>query len=267
MVVAARIARLAASLCIMLSSISTSSFAQTAGQGGKVSPPSGRIGVPRSGRVVTPRAGRFTQRPSGRLVSPRRTIVTPRVQSQGNRRIQRVIRPRAITPLAPKARTPAFRSAGRTIRKPPANLALLNSGLRSNPGRIKPVHIQHDPNHKAGKSGWMHRHRPFFFKHAGHRWHRYYYSFLAGGLWYWYWYDVIADSDPAVILYDDAVLPDCDPEIDECIEPETLADPAIPEAGSAEEAMSRCAAAFRSFNAETGTYVTYRGEVRRCPYL
>ena len=193
--------------------------------------------------------------------------MTPGVPRQANHRAQRLVTPRAVTPVTPKARTPIFRSAGRTIRKPPVNLALVNSGLRSNPGRIKPAHIQHDPKRKAGKSGWMHRHRPFFFKHAGHRWHRHYYSFLAGGLWYWYWYDVVADTDPAVLVYDDAALPDCDPEVDECVEPEAVADPAIPEAGAAEEAMRRCAATFRSFDAETGTYVTYRGEVRRCPYL
>jgi hypothetical protein len=29
----------------------------------------------------------------------------------------------------------------------------------------------------------------------------------------------------------------------------------------------RCAAAFRSFNPRTGTYVTYGGDVRVCPYL
>jgi hypothetical protein len=173
--------------------------------------------------------------------------------------MQRVITPRSITPLAPKARTPTARSTRQSVRQPPANLALVNSGLRSNPGRAKPAHIQHHPNHKAGKSGWMHQHRPFFFKHAGHRWHRYYYSFLAGGLWYWYWYDVSADTDPTATLYDDGALPDCDPEIDECIEPE--------EGAAAGDAMSRCAKAFRSFDPATGTYVTYGGEVRRCPYL
>ena len=88
-----------------------------------------------------------------------------------------------------------------------------------------------------------------------------------GGLWYWYWYDVTADTDPAGLIYNNAALPDCDPEIDECIEPEASIAPVILEGRATEEAMSRCAAEFRSFNAKTGTYVTYRGEVRICPYL
>ncbi len=31
--------------------------------------------------------------------------------------------------------------------------------------------------------------------------------------------------------------------------------------------MQRCADTFRSFNPNTGTYVTYQGEIRICPYL
>jgi len=31
--------------------------------------------------------------------------------------------------------------------------------------------------------------------------------------------------------------------------------------------MQRCADTFRSFNPNTGTYVTYQGETRLCPYL
>lgn len=31
--------------------------------------------------------------------------------------------------------------------------------------------------------------------------------------------------------------------------------------------MQRCADTFRSFNPDTGTYVTYQGETRVCPYL
>lgn len=33
------------------------------------------------------------------------------------------------------------------------------------------------------------------------------------------------------------------------------------------DGIAKCASRFRSFNANTGTYVTYEGEVRRCPYL
>ena len=150
------------------------------------------------------------------------------------------------------------------IRKAPANLALINKGTPQNPGRYKPAHVQHDPARKAGRAGWTHRHQAFFFKHGNHRWRRSYYSFLAGGLWYWYWYDVSADSDPAAIVY--SVLPECDPDSDECTETAIIA-PAILEGRASEEAMAQCAAEFRSFNARTGTYVRYGGEVRVCPYL
>jgi hypothetical protein len=111
----------------------------------------------------------------------------------------------------------------------------------------------------------MHRHQAFFFKHGNHRWRRHYYSFLAGGLWYWYWYDVSADSDPAAIVY--SVLPECDPDSDECTESDAIIAPAILEGRASEEAMAQCAAEFRSFDARTGTYVRYGGEVRVCPYL
>lgn len=33
------------------------------------------------------------------------------------------------------------------------------------------------------------------------------------------------------------------------------------------DAIARCASQFRSFNANTGTYITYEGEERLCPYL
>jgi hypothetical protein len=145
-------------------------------------------------------------------------------------------------------------------------MAMINRGLRRNPGGSKPAGIEHNPNHKADKAGWMHRHRPFFFKHGGHHWRRHYYTFLVGGLWYWYWYDVLADDDAAVVVYSDAVLPDCDPEVDACVEPEAIA-PAILEGRATQEAMADCAAEFGSFNARTGTYVTRKGEVRVCPYL
>jgi uncharacterized protein YoaH (UPF0181 family) len=34
-----------------------------------------------------------------------------------------------------------------------------------------------------------------------------------------------------------------------------------------QDAVSQCAATFRSFDADSGTYVTYAGETLRCPYL
>jgi hypothetical protein len=145
-------------------------------------------------------------------------------------------------------------------------LAIINKGLRRNPGGSKPANIEHNPKHKADKAGWMHRHRLFFFKHAGHHCRRHYYTFLVGGLWYWFWYDVVADDDPAVVVYSDAVLPDCDPDADECVESQIIA-PAIQEGRATEEAMADCAAEFRSFDARTGTYVTRQGEVHVCPSL
>lgn len=160
---------------------------------------------------------------------------------------------------------------GPALRKAPANTALINRGLRRSPGWNKPANVQHNARRRAGKSGWAHRHRPFYFKHGGKRWRRHYYSYLVGGLWYWYWYDVVvADTDPAVVIYSDAALPDCDLESDECSELETatvLIAPAILEGRATEEAMARCRNRFRSFDDETGTYVAYSGEIRVCPYL
>jgi hypothetical protein len=215
-------------------------------------PRSGRVTLPRSGRALAPGTNRFVAPPSRRITITRKRIVTPR---DGVARRQ--------TPVsAPRVTRPMIRKA------PAASPAAINSGLTRNPGQTKPARIQHDPERKAGKSGWAHRHRPFFFKHAGHRWRRHYYSFLIGGLWYWYWYDLSADADPDVIIGADAALPDCDLESDECIEPEAaLVAPAILEGGATQEDMARCSARFRSFNTETGTYVTYGGEVRICPYL
>ena len=37
--------------------------------------------------------------------------------------------------------------------------------------------------------------------------------------------------------------------------------------GGSEDGMARCSANFRSFDPSTGTYTTYGGETRRCPYL
>jgi len=39
------------------------------------------------------------------------------------------------------------------------------------------------------------------------------------------------------------------------------------DADASSDAMQRCAETFRSFDASTGTYVTYDGETRICPYL
>ena len=234
---------------------------------------------PASPRMVVPPRGRVGMPPAGRVVIPRPPTASPGMQApvtgrtdmiigrhQGTRRVKRAGTSPPIANIPGKSPARVPRLVRQAIRKAPANAALFSRGLRSNPGRNKPSNIRHDPKHKAGKSGWMHGHRPFFFKHAGHRWRRHYYSFFIGGLWYWYWYDVEADDDPTAVVYGDAALPDCDPDIDDCVEPELIA-PAILEGRATEDAMAHCTAEFRSFDARTGTYVARRGEVRVCPYL
>jgi hypothetical protein len=186
---------------------------------------------------------------------------------------QQKFTPKVAPKALPKglATTPRFKDSSRRFklqatRKPPASLDLVNRGVRFNPGWKKPPGIVHNPIRKAGKYGWMHRHRPFYFKHGKHRWRRHYYTVLVGGLWYWYWYDLIADTDPGAAVYDETVLPDCEPDSDECIDPALVA-PAILDGRATEEAMDQCEEEFASFNPETGTYVTNDGEVRICPYL
>jgi len=249
-----------------------------------VAPRSARTVTPRAGRVVTPRAVRRTTPRAARAVTQRKAIrratpgraVTQR-KATATRRTGGVVTQRktVVTPRAKRIVTPGIvkgapkivapRIARQPIRKAPANLALINKGTPRNPGRYKPAHVEHNPARKAGRAGWMHRHQAFFFKRGNHRWRRHYYSFLAGGVWYWYWYDVIADSDPAVVVY--SVLPECDLDSDECTEADAIIAPAILEGRASEEDMAQCAAEFRSFDARTGTYVRYGGEVRVCPYL
>lgn len=226
----------------------------------------------RSSPSITPRVGKSPSwtRLSKRAVTPRRQAARPGIT---RRTAPRVTKPRAADGTAVR-RTPAtrrLRATAPALRKAPASTALINRGVRRNPGWKKPASVPHDAKRKAGKSGWAHRHRPFYFKHAGKRWRRHYYSYLVGGLWYWYWYDIVADADPGVVIYSDAELPDCDLDSDECTEPDTAATvlvaPAILEGRATEEAMARCRDRFRSFDDETGTYVTYGGEVRVCPDL
>ncbi len=230
---------------------------------------SSRVVAPRTGRAAAPRTVVRRAIPrTGRAVTTRRTIVTPRTKRVVTRRAPKITTlPRTTKRVARKAPSVVPRTTRQTIRRAPTNLALVNRGLRQSPKRYKPASVTHDPKRKAGRSGWMHRHRPFFFKHNGHRWRRHYYSFLVSGLWYWYWYDVIADDDPAALVYSEVVLPDCNLESDECIEPGAIVAPAILEGRATEEDMARCAEAFVSFDPSTGTYLTYAGEVRVCPYL
>lgn len=66
-------------------------------------------------------------------------------------------------------------------------------------------------------------------------------------------YTVEEVDPPADVMEDDtAVIEDDD-------EPEVIV--------ADRDGISRCAATFRSFDPDTGTYVTYDGETVRCPYL
>jgi hypothetical protein len=246
----------AALLLNVWSPASQSLAAESSGVASAKVSPKAKKAAPRA-RRTPPRAVSRT----GKAVVSRRAIVTPRTK--------RVVTklPHTTKRLVRKTPSGVARLTRQTIRRAPTNLALANKGLRQKPGLSKPAGVVHDPKHRAGKSGWMHRHHPFFFKHDGHRWHRHYYTFLVGGLWYWYWYDVIADDDPAALVYTDVILPACYLDSDECVEPGEIIAPAILEDRATEEDMARCAAEFRSFDARTGTYVMYGGAVRVCPYL
>lgn len=153
------------------------------------------------------------------------------------------------------------------LRRAPTNTALINRGQRRNPGWSKPTNVQHNAKCKAGKSGFAHRHRPFYFKHGSKRWRRHYYSYLVGGLWYWY--DVVADTAPALPF---TAMQNCRNAtqrvtIASSLRQTSLVAPAILEGRATEEAMARCRSRVRSFDAEASTYVTYSGEIRICPYL
>jgi len=245
--------------------------------------PSIHRAAPSGPRVRIPQAMR-------RLPSPSRRIIAPRLRSPSARRVQPLIQrprirvapkvqqrlplkvPRIVTPkvktIAPHAAPRAVRP---TLRKLPANLSLVSRGLKRNPGSAKPAAIAHNPRHKAGKAGWRHGHKPFFFKRGGHHWRRHYYTLPIGGLWYWYWYDMIADNEPEVLVYVEDGLPECAEDEDECSEVAAQSDiliaPAILEGRATEEMMERCAERYRSFKRETGTFVAYSGEVKVCRYL
>lgn len=151
-----------------------------------------------------------------------------------------------------------------STRALPANVALINQGLRNKPPGSKPPHVVHNPSRKAGMSGWKHGYKPFHYKHKGKYWRRHYYPVFVGGLWYWYWYDSLYDGEPAV--YEEVVLPECDPDSDDCTEPQLIA-PAIVEGRATQEDLDRCAARYKSFKPETGTYLAAPGSTRVCPYL
>jgi hypothetical protein len=170
-----------------------------------------------------------------------------------------------VTPATPRVARPRLRPL-------PSGPIALNPGLRASPGFPKPPSVAHNASHRAGKAGWQHSHKPFYFKRGGHRWKRIYYSLPLAGLWYWYWYDLVADDEPAVLVYSDLALPECDEDQDECtiveesVEGELIA-PAILEGRATEEMMDRCADRYQTFDRRTGTFIAYSGERRVCPYL
>ena len=188
-------------------------------------PRTNRAVTPHDNRTVTPRA-HVTATPHNRIVSTK-PKTTPLVLAKPKTKPLVLNKPNT-TPLvlhkkgaATATRVAKQRVPLRHLRAVPTNLAVLNKGFRQNPGHNKPAAVAFNPAHKAAQSGWRHSYKPFFFRHGGHRWHRVYYTFLFGGLWYWYWYDDAADSDPQALVYSLDVLPDCDPDADECAEIET----------------------------------------------
>lgn len=202
-----------------------------------------RLYSPKVNRVVVPRANRIVKTP---------VVKTPIVKAPVVRTPTRIVKP--------------------TLRPLPSNQLALNPGLRTNPGKLKPAHIVHNENHKAGKIGWQHHHRPFHFRRDGQRWKRLYYALPVAGLWYWYWYDVVAEDDPAALAYGLGDLPECYESEDDCAgvgaptEGELVA-PAIIEGRATEDLMRQCAERYRSFDARTGTFVAYGGDRQICPYL
>jgi hypothetical protein len=86
------------------------------------------------------------------------------------------------------------------------------ANMHAPPARVafaRPPNIRHNPEHRLGAVGGLHKHAPFMFAREGHRFYRRYY--IEGGAWYWY-DEPAADDDPAVA----DGLPTCDPNADEC---------------------------------------------------
>lgn len=83
----------------------------------------------------------------------------------------------------------------------------------------------------------------------GYGYYRPYYNSYAYGYRPYYW-GYYRPAPPRVVYYET---------------PAYVVRPAAPVYH--DDAVARCAARFRSFNVRTGTYVTYDGEERLCPYL
>ncbi len=224
-----------------------------------------RFAPQRTPRLVSPPAQRRIQ------VQPRRTV-TPSIQRQLPQRPPRVVVPKGPKVVRPTAPLPGSRVTPARPRTLPAGTTAFNPGLRRNPGSPKPPAVAHSEARRASKAGWQHHHRPFYFKRGGQRWKRIYYSLPLAGLWYWYWYDVLADDDPVALAINLVVLPECAPDLDECIVsgPDMMGElvaPAIVEGRASPEMLDRCAARYRSFDRRTGTFTAYGGGKRICPYL
>jgi hypothetical protein len=117
----------------------------------------------------------------------------------------------AAKPL-PNMHGPEASAHGPSVHGPEATLHGPAANIHAAPTRAaftRPQNIRHNPEHRVGAVGGLHKHAPFMHARDGHRFYRRYY--LEGGVWFWY--DEPAPDDPALA---DGDLPTCDPNADEC---------------------------------------------------
>lgn len=99
--------------------------------------------------------------------------------------------------------------------RPAFPTAVVKPNLHTGPSRTafeKPDNIRHNPEHRVGHFGQMHRHAPFMFARGGHPFYRRYY--IRDGVWFWYDAPVLA-GDPDYPVGVEG-LPICDLNADEC---------------------------------------------------
>jgi hypothetical protein len=120
--------------------------------------------------------------------------------------------------VASKLGSPPQKQVFQSKLTAPFKSKYVQPGLKLQPiGTLKPVKLVHNPNYVAGLKGLKSGYKPYWFRHGGFRWYRYYYPLLAGGAWYWYWYNYSADEAPVPITsYVEAETFDCDPDDDDC---------------------------------------------------
>ena len=109
------------------------------------------------------------------------------------------------------------------VRPPPSGFSGQGGSSRggSKPNVVKsnfsPAKLSHDAHHRIGRACERFGHKQFAFRRAGGLYHRRYYLF--GGVWYWYDAPFV-ETDPDYDMVDDGTLPSCDPDADECQQPE-----------------------------------------------